>query len=206
MLKSLSLRLSQMLFGWGFVGLVYNVTDRWQGTGYVLRPGAIDLLIPFDPVGIWLYLSFFLLIPAAYFYCPQARLPWLRSGFQLSALIAGIIFMSFPTTLAYPAAPAGSLSSTLLATLASIDSPQNCFPSLHMALTVLAVGALHDSTRPTKTALLWIWGAGIAFSIIQLRRHLLVDVTAGTGLGLLSGWLCRRYFNFSQRLEEGARP
>lgn len=202
-MNSTLFRLKQMLLGWGCVGLIYNSSDRWQGAGLVLQPGPIDRLIPFDPAGVWLYLSFFLLIPAAYFNCPENRLIWLRSAFQLAALTAGAVFLAWPTTLSYPADPGGTLSSTLLAALTQVDSAQNCFPSLHMALTVLAIQALHDDGRPVKNALFWLWGLGIAFSIIQLRRHLFIDLAAGTGLGLAVGALCRRYLPAAGRLEEG---
>jgi len=202
-MNSALLRLKQMLLGWGFVGLVYNTSDRWQAAGLVLQPGPIDRLIPFDPAGVWLYLSFFALIPIAYFRCPEYRLIRLRTGFQLAALSAGAVFLAWPTTLSYPADPGGTLSSTLLAGLTWVDSAQNCFPSLHMALTVLAILALHDPRRPAKNAFFWLWGIGIAFSIIQLRRHLFIDLAAGTGLGLAVGWLCRRYLPAAGRLEEG---
>lgn len=202
-MNSALFRLKQMLLGWGGVGLIYNTADRWQGLGSVLQPGPIDRLIPFDPAGVWLYLSFFLLIPTAYFACPEKRLIWLRSAFLLAALTAGAVFLAWPTTLSYPAAPGGTLSSTLLATLSQVDSVQNCFPSLHMALTVLAVWALHDKQRPAKNALFWLWGLGIAFSIIQLRRHLFIDLAAGVALGLLVGWLGQRYLPATGRLEEG---
>lgn len=202
-MNSALFRLKQMLLGWGGVGLIYNTADRWQGVGQVLQPGPIDRLIPFDPAGVWLYLSFFLLIPAAYFSCPEKRLIWLRSAFQLAALTAGAIFLAWPTTLSYPADSGGTLSSTLLATLTQVDSVQNCFPSLHMALTVLAVWALHDEQRPAKNALFWLWGLGIAFSIIQLRRHLFIDLLAGVALGLVVGWLCQRFLSFPARPQEG---
>jgi len=203
-MNSVLFRLKHMLLGWGCVGLIYNTADRWQSVGQVLQPGPIDRLIPFDPAGVWLYLSFFLLIPAAYFSCPEKRLIWLRSAFQLAALTAGAAFLAWPTTLSYPAASGGTLSSSLLAALSQIDSAQNCFPSLHMALTVLAVWALHDDQRPAKNTLFWLWGLGIAFSIIQLRRHLFIDLLAGIALGLLVGWLCRQFLSFSTRLQEGA--
>lgn len=199
-------RLKEMLLGWGCIGLVYDTSNRWQGIGQVLQPGPIDRLIPFDPAGVWLYLSFFLLIPIAYFRCPEHRLPWLRNAFQISALTAGVVFLAWPTTLSYPVDSGSTLSSSLLATLTQVDSMQNCFPSLHMALTVLAVWALHDERRPAKNALFWLWGLGIAFSIIQLRRHLFIDLAAGTALGLAAGGLCRRFFRRPIRIEEGAHP
>jgi hypothetical protein len=73
-MKQTIYRLWQMLFGWGFVGLVYSISDRWQGPGYQLTPSWIDRMIPFSPQAIWLYLSFFLIIPLCYLLCPLSRI------------------------------------------------------------------------------------------------------------------------------------
>jgi len=37
--------------------------------------------------------------------------------------------------------------------------------------------------------LLLVWAAAIAVSILQLRRHLFVDLASGALLALLAGWL-----------------
>ncbi|WP_374328627.1 phosphatase PAP2 family protein [Azonexus sp.] len=191
--NTLSFRLRQMLFGWGGVGIVYNLSDRFQGPGQVLDPGFIDRLIPYSPHAVWPYLSFFLIIPLAFLTCPAERLRWLRSGFQVAALAAGTVFMLWPTTLVYPDYAGAGLSSTLLAGLLAVDSAQNCFPSLHMALTTLAILALDDPRRPLRKLLLWAWGALIGFSILQLRRHLAIDLVSGVALGFAAAWLCRRW-------------
>jgi membrane-associated phospholipid phosphatase len=111
---------------------------------------------------------------------------------QLSALVAGSIYLLWPTTMDYPVDQANSLSSILLATLSKVDSKQNCLPSLHIALTVLAVWAAVDSQKKLRTALLMIWGLAIAFSILQLRRHLLVDLLSGAVLAVGVGYACQR--------------
>lgn len=191
-MKVLAYRLWQMLLGWGFVGLVYNSSDRWQGAGYQLAPSWVDRLIPFSPHAIWLYLSFFLIIPLSYLFCPPCRLRWLRSSMQLSALFAGAIYLLWPTTMDYPSALSTSLSSSLLAGLIAIDSKQNCLPSLHIALTVLAVWAMVDNSRKLRNLLLVAWGLAIAFSIVQLRRHLFVDAFSGAALAVVVGFACQR--------------
>ncbi|MDW5503699.1 phosphatase PAP2 family protein [Pseudomonas lundensis] len=192
MMKTLPYRLWQMLLGWGWVGVVYSCTDRLQGAGTLLPPSAIDRWIPFSPAAIWLYLSFFIIIPLGYLLAPIPRVRWLRGAMQLSALGAGAVYLLWPTTMVYPQDHGVGLSSKLLAALTQVDSLQNCLPSLHMALTVLAVWALSDRQRKVRTALLMLWALAIAFSILQLRRHLLVDLVSGALLAFLAGWLVQR--------------
>jgi membrane-associated phospholipid phosphatase len=41
-----------------------------------------------------------------------------------------------------------------------------------------------------------LWALAIAFSILQLRRHLLVDLASGALLAFLAGWLAQRIENW----------
>lgn len=202
-MKLVVYRLWQMLLGWGFVGVIYHGSDRWQGAGHLLTPGWVDRAIPFSPHAIWLYLSFFLIIPLCYLLCPLNRLKWLRSTMQLSALLAGAIYLLWPTTMNYPIVPSDSVSGDLLARLISVDSSQNCLPSLHIALTVLAVWAAAESRKKLRSALLSVWGLAIAFSILQLRRHLFVDLLSGAALAWGVGYVCRRVQGIGWGVRQG---
>lgn len=181
-----------MLIGWGSVGVVYTVSDRWQGPGRVMQPGIVDRMIPFSADGIWLYLSFFLLIPAGYLFCRPEKLRWLTGSMILTALVCGAVYLLWPTTLVYPHDSGRGLSSQLLAQLIAADSPQNCLPSLHMALSLLAVWALYQRQYLLRSGLLLLWGALIAASILQLRRHLFIDLVSGALVALACGWICLR--------------
>jgi len=202
-MKNALFRLWQMLLGWGTVGIVYNLTDRLQGAGTLLPPSALDRAIPFSPSAIWLYLSFFLIVPAGYLLAPLQRIKWLTLAMQLTALGAGAVYLLWPTTMAYPQNDGVGISAQLLAALTQVDSPQNCLPSLHMALTVLAVWALSDGERKMRTALWMLWGVAIAFSILQLRRHLFVDLAGGVLLALFAGWLALRMQTLRGRVVKG---
>jgi len=187
-------RLWCLLTGWGSVGVVYNLTDTLQRPGTVLSPSWIDLMIPFSPAAIWLYLSFFLVIPLAYFTCPPARLRWLRNAMVVTALCSGAVYLLWPTTMLYPTFVAdSSLSAKMLAHLIRVDSAQNCLPSLHMALTALAVWAMSRRAHPLRSGLYVLWYLAIGFSILQLRRHLFVDLLSGTALALGVGALLWRF-------------
>jgi len=195
-------RLVAMLGGWGSGGGGYTFSDRWQGPGTVMQPGIVDRMIPFSADGIWLYLSFFLLIPAGYLFCRPEKLRWLTGSMILTALVCGAVYLLWPTTLVYPVDSGQGLSSHLLAQLVAADSAQNCLPSLHMALSLLAVWALYQREQRWRSGLLLLWGALIAVSILQLRRHLFIDVGSGALVALVCGWICLRAaqtFPFSWR-------
>jgi membrane-associated phospholipid phosphatase len=131
------------------------------------------------------------LVPAAYLGAPRARLDGLTRSMQLCALVAGSAFIVCPTTLAYPPpVDDGSLAVLLLQALAAADSSHNCLPSLHGALSLLALAALWDVRRPARNAALLAWGIAIGISIVMLRRHLFIDLGAGLLLGALAARLC----------------
>lgn len=195
-------RLVAMLIGWGSVGVIYTFSDRWQGPGTVMQPGVIDRMIPFTADAIWLYLSFFLLIPAGYLFCRPQKLRWLSASMILTALVCGAVYLLWPTTLVYPQDSGQGLSSQMLARLVAADSEQNCLPSLHIALSLLAVWALVQRKQPWRSGLLIAWGILIALSILQLRRHLFIDLVSGALVALVCGWICQRVawkFSSAQR-------
>jgi len=186
-MKDLATRLRLMLLGWGSVGLVYFSTGAMNGPATVLAESAIDRLVPYDPSAIWLYLSFFVLIPYAYLRADIERARWLARSMPLAAVASGIVFILYPSTLAYPPALLEGVGGSLLALLLQNDSPRNCLPSLHAALTLLCAWALFDSRRKLHTVLVLLLAAGICFSVVQLRRHLSVDLAAGWLVGITSG-------------------
>src|SRR5450830_2149311 len=148
----LQTRLLYLLAGWGSVGLVYFSSDLLQGQGMLLPETALDRAISYSDAAIWLYLSFFILIPYAYLVADAARVRWLARAMAISAALCGLVFLLYPTTLAYPpVGDGGGWSTQVLRWLQAVDSTQNCLPSLHGALTLLCVWALHDQRRPVRT-------------------------------------------------------
>ncbi|WP_024698565.1 phosphatase PAP2 family protein [Pseudomonas avellanae] len=186
-------RLWQMLLGWGSVGLIYTLTDHLQRAGQIMAPSALDRMIAFTPHAIWLYLSFFVVVPLGYFLTPLHRVRWLSRSMRLTALCAGTIYLLWPTTMVYPVDEGTTLSSMLLTVLTYVDSAQNCLPSLHMALMVLAVWGISAARRTVRTVVFILWVAAIAYSILQLRRHLFIDVASGAALALVAGLLIEAF-------------
>jgi hypothetical protein len=188
-------RLKHMLLGWGCVGLVYFSTGHLEGRAVALPETALDRMIAYNPGAIWLYMSFFVLIPYTYLAGPAARVAWLARSMQLCAVLAGVAFVLYPTTLQYPrAGQIEGAGGQVLALLLAQDSPRNCLPSLHGGLTLLCVWALLERARPLRSACAIALGVAICYSIIALRRHVALDLAAGLAAGLACGALASSRF------------
>lgn len=67
-------RLKYMLSGWGSIGVIYFLTNsKDQTSAFMLQPSTIDRWFVFDPNALWLYLSFFALVPLGYLLCNERR-------------------------------------------------------------------------------------------------------------------------------------
>lgn len=193
-------RLLYLLAGWGSVGLVYFSSDLLQGQGVILPETMIDRAIAYSDAAIWLYLSFFVLIPYTYLVVSPARVRWLARAMAVSAVICGVVFLLYPTTLAYPPVGDGmGWSTQVLRMLQTMDSTQNCLPSLHGALTLLCAWALFERDRPIRSALAVLLTLGICYAIIALRRHVSIDLGAGLLVGMAGGALAKMRVSSADR-------
>lgn len=202
---TVTVRLLYLLAGWGSVGLVYFSSDLLQGQGVLLPETLIDRAIAYSDAAIWLYLSFFILIPYTYLVATPQRVRWLAHAMAISALICGFVFLLYPTTLAYPPVGDGmGWSTQLLRMLQAADSTQNCLPSLHGALTLLCAWALFERERPMRSVLAVLLTLGICYAIIALRRHVSIDLGAGLLVGLASGALAKMRVSSADRRDISA--
>ena len=184
--QSYASRLFQMVLGWGSVALVYFGAGWLEVSPTVIPQVWLDRQLPFTAHAIWVYLSFFLLIPFTYCTVVPRRLSQLRVAMQISAVVSGLFFVLLPTSLNYPPIVQQGVSSQLLLLLIAVDSPNNCFPSLHASLTVICVLASLHRYKLLRSVGFVLAGFAILLSIIMLRRHLTIDVGGGVAVGILS--------------------
>ena len=193
---TLGTRFYEMVLGWGAVTLVYFCTAWLDVEPVIIAEIWLDRKLEFSVHAIWLYLSFFVLIPYTYFSATPEHLPRLRVAMQVSAVISGLFFVFMPSTLAYPLITQQGFSADVLKVLTTVDSANNCFPSLHASLTTICIVCVIEERRLTRSVCVGLLGVLILVSIIVLRRHLSIDVGAGVVLGLISycvgGYLQRR--------------
>lgn len=184
--KSTFYRLQQLAISWTTVGIIYGATRFTPGKPSLLSESWLDRQIPFNPAGVWLYLAFFLFVPWAFLSAETTKLLRLRYAIQLSAIISGLTFVLYPTTLTYPPIASNSIHAMATQWLLAIDTPQNCLPSLHGALMVSCLIALWNWQKKLHSIIYLSISLAIVFSIIQLRRHLTIDVSAGILVGIAS--------------------
>lgn len=188
-----------MLGAWGSVGLVYFGTGYLPRQAQVLPLGWVDRWVDFHLHSVWLYLAFFLLVPWAFFHSTPAKARRLALAMPLCAGVCVVCFGMWPTTLPLETQQAGmqassqaGLSAWAYHLLIAGDTPKNCFPSLHGALTLLSAWALCERDRPVRSVLAVTLALAIAWSVLALRRHVAVDLASGILLGVLAGHWAQR--------------
>jgi len=157
---------------------------------HALVPTALDLAVPFVAASIWVYLSQFLLVPWA---VATAADDMTRSRVFYSMLLATLlalpVFVLYPTTVPHPPAPDDGLPGLAWHALRLVDTPNNAFPSLHVALATLAGIALWKR-RQRLVALLW--PGAIALSTLTTRQHVSWDIAGGLLVAALAWYLTPR--------------
>lgn len=104
--------------------------------------------------------------------------------------ICGVFFLLMPTTYPRPPYPhiASGLSSLCMWLVRTADTPNNCFPSMHVAMSVISVLSLRNVSKQT-IALCGVWAAAICLSTLTTKQHYFVDVMGGTGVALTVTYL-----------------
>jgi len=149
---------------------------------------ALDRLIPFSTHALVLYVSLWVYVSIA---------PALVKSFVelfsygvatvvLSA-IGLAIFWYLPTTVPVPEVDAFQHPS--ISMLRGVDLAGNACPSLHVAFAVFTGIWIDRILREMKAvrwilAANWLWCAGIVYSTLATRQHVLIDVIAGAALGV----------------------
>jgi len=79
--------------------------------------------------------------------------------------------------------------------LYSFNDINNCFPSLHTAISVALAALVWRSNMPRRLRVTAVaLASGIVFSTLYLGIHWLADVLAGLALAAAAAWLATRWF------------
>lgn len=181
----LKTRLFYLLMSWLSAGLIYFGSSFFTSNSWIVPESWIDSLIPFSPSGIWLYLLFYVYIPFAFITASEIKVRTMSLAFILTSFISGILFVSFPSSLHYPEFEVNGISSYCLNFVSTNDTAHNCFPSMHASLITISTVALWDNTKKIQSFSYLFLTIAMYYAIIQVRRHVFIDLAAGIGLALV---------------------
>ena len=198
---TLSLRVEKTLIVlalWAVFASGYFTLNAWNQTRET-RTVEIELdeRIPFQSAWVlpYIFVYVFILLPApvvqhrGYFRAvARAYLGTMAAGF--------LVFAFFPVR--YPRPELGGRIDGFLTWGVglnyALDYPNNCFPSLHIAIAYLAAFACWRITRPVGAIGLAI-ATAIALSTLFIKQHYVLDIVAGLALAAATyAWFIVRGF------------
>jgi membrane-associated phospholipid phosphatase len=134
----------------------------------------------------WIYLSVPLVLCAAAFIMTKREL--LPFFFTLSAqlVLAGLCHVVYPVAPAWPRLFVEGSGTGAFHIADAMNLDYNMVPSLHVAFAIAAAMVFGRRSGPIGRLLLWTWFVAAAASTLLLHQHHLLDVAAGTALGVLT--------------------
>ncbi len=152
----------------------------------VIGFGILDNQIPFLRWTIWFYVSQYLIIPFSFVLVKKTEnYTSMFYSMLLATLFSCTIFLLYPTSINRPETLDSSLIDTVRWLLYQLDSPTNCFPSLHVALACLS-GVFIAREYRWFGIVSWIWSSLIIISTMTLKQHYVIDVIGGIAIATLS--------------------
>jgi fatty acid desaturase len=151
----------------------------------VIPATPLDGAIPFWPMFVFPYLSFYLLAAAPLLVIhDRQRLRDIAYGFCLIVAVSTIVFLLWPNRIEM-----AETNALVQACLAG-DLDRNACPSLHASLALYAALA-------SRRGLISAWTIVVIASTLLIKHHVVIDVVAG----MLLGWVVYRIVVRPERVE-----
>ena len=192
---------------------LYLLNNRFQFFSATTVPITfLDQMVSFTPWAIFIYMIAYIL-PALVFFRlwslgHQQEIIFFQYHFMLTAIIANLIFLFFPTTLSNPFAGysydqfleiTNPLTALCLKSIYSADRPYNCLPSLHVAASFVSAIAMQKDRKILIfiTYFIVFW---ICLATMQVKQHVFYDILCGFILSLLTLPATRLILRFNRRM------
>lgn len=169
--------------------ILYFISKLLQGD-LNLVGNVIDTKIPFVPAFFIPYCIWYLMIFIIpyYLYCKDKdKFIKYTMAYILCSMIGNIVFISYPSTVARPTVTGTDIFSLIAKFIYWIDTPTNCFPSLHCAISMLFILYVCESKNTniiTKISVCII-SILIMLSTLFTKQHVVVDFISGDILALI---------------------
>ncbi len=151
----------------------------------------IDRAVPFLTWTFWVYLSEYILVVVTMVLLKdwEEFNSWARMNFG-ALFICGAFFLFYPTAYPRPIYPEeeNALVAFAMNVVANADTSNNCFPSLHVAITASTAWFFRPYGRK-QFVIFALWGFAILASTLTTKQHYLIDILGGLCVTVIVAYL-----------------
>ncbi len=190
-----------------FQSLCYFISKSLGGNPHLIG-GVIDSKIPFNmwfiiPYCIWYLLIF--LIP--YYLYKKDKNIFVKYfvSYTLTTFIANIIFIIYPTYVDRPIVTGTSILELMTRIVFWVDTPaQNCFPSLHCAVSMLFILYMFEYKKCPNYLKIFTFIISILIMIATLfiKQHVFIDLISGDALAIVSYIIVSKFKKINKKVKE----
>lgn len=176
--------------------LLYPVLNNYSNNASIARVLKIwiDDYIPLIPIFSIPYIFYlpFLFLTLSYFFFFTNLFRSISVSFIFCQIVASLFFAFLQTTVARPNIVSTDIFSRLILLIYSKDQPFNCFPSLHVSLSIIS-GLYWVLKFPKIVLPMTVFVILICLSTVFVKQHYLVDIIGGLILAITSFYIGLRF-------------
>lgn len=187
----------------------YVITQCIVGSCYYIA----SIITPFTPIemqltsvdyffkphysAFWIYMSFFFLLIAGITFSSKEDSIKCCKIVLLNSVFASIFFILLPTRITYndyyPYILENTITYDLVKLIKEYDNTSNCFPSLHIANSIVATIFLNKNKSTNFKIVSTVWLLLVCWSVMSTKQHTFYDLLAGTLLAFISMYLMNNF-------------
>jgi len=168
------------MFGVWAVGYLAIAKITEGGVSYPIPTLAWEERIPFMPVFVWVYLCIYPLFLLPFLFIRNTQFFRLFSfSYILVMGICYVFYLVIPVSFTgRPDLVVDSFSLFVLSIVYSADNAWNCFPSMHVAMSLMAALTILEVHR-VRGVFATLLTVLIAASTVLIKQHYVLDIVAG---------------------------
>ncbi len=190
-----------------FQSLCYFISKLLGGNLHLIG-GVIDSKIPFNIWFIIPYCTWYLLIFLIPYYLYKKDKDIFTKYFMsyaLTTFIANIIFIIYPTYVDRPIVTGTSILELMTRIVFWVDTPvQNCFPSLHCAVSMLFILYMFECEKCPNYLKIFtlIMSILIMIATLCIKQHVFIDLVSGDILAIVSYLIVSKFKKTNKKVKE----
>ena len=198
--------LIRYLFTQFTIASLYYLASLTYVTPVELDLTAIDIYFKPHSAAVWIYMSFFIMMLSGMTFSSKESSIRGCKTMILNSILAFGIFFFFPTKITYheyaPYIPIDTISYDFMMLIKKYDDTYNCFPSLHVANSIIACYYLCKDKKRAFQIFNVIWLLAIVWSVMSTKQHILYDAISGGFLSLFSVMIMDRIYKGKKKTDE----